>query len=79
MIGIASNAISMSMPWKKSVQHTALNPPRKVYPTIIRAKIIIAVLSFIPGNKVVNTDVPATKAEATYTVNATRKMMAHTI
>ena len=30
MIGIASTATSINRPWKKSVQHTALKPPRNV-------------------------------------------------
>ena len=29
-IGAISSAPSISMPWKKSVQHTAEKPPRKV-------------------------------------------------
>ena len=29
-MGAMSSAASISRPWKKSVQHTALKPPRKV-------------------------------------------------
>ena len=39
---------------------------------------IIAAFSLIPGKSIVNTDVPATNADATYTVNAMRNIIAHT-
>ena len=79
MIGIASSARSIRMPWKKSVQQTALNPPRNVYPTMMSAKRSIAVLPGMFGKSMVNTEVPATNADATYTVNAIRKMIAQMI
>ena len=77
MIGTASRATSIRMPWKKSVQQTALNPPRNVYPIISSANRIIANLSLTPGKRVENTDAPATNADATYTVKATRNIIAH--
>ena len=64
-IGTISRAAIIRSPWKKSVQQTALNPPRKVYTTTIAAKIIIAVLLGSSGTSVVNTSEPATKADAT--------------
>jgi len=75
-IGIASSAISIRIPWKKSVQQTALNPPRKVYPMMISAQSIIPTLSETPGKIILNTDAPATNAEATYTVKQTKKIIA---
>ena len=63
----------------KSVQHTALNPPRKVHTSIARAKTSMAVLVLRDGKTVVNTEAPATKPEATYTVKQAKKITAHII
>ena len=47
-IGAISIAPRMSIPWKKSVQQTAENPPRKVYPMITSAAMYIAVCAGTP-------------------------------
>ena len=78
-IGTASSANSIRNPWKKSVQQTALKPPRNVYTSIISANIVIAARSDNPGNTVVNTDVPATKLDATYIVKHTKNITAQII
>ena len=78
-IGTASTAASIRSPCMKSVQQTALNPPRKVQASIASAKTIMAVLVLRLGNTVVNTDAPATNPEATYTVKQTKNITAQII
>ena len=48
-IGAAKSEPSISSPWKKSVQHTALKPPRNVYPTIMTAAAYIAICAGTPS------------------------------
>ena len=43
----------------------AVKPPKKVYATMMSRNTNMAILGETSGNRVVNTDVPATKAEAT--------------
>ena len=64
-MGTSIKASIISMPWKKSVQHTAVKPPKKVYATMISRNTNMASLGDTSGNRVVNTEVPATSAEAT--------------
>ena len=47
-IGVSMSAASMSMPWKKSVQHTALKPPRNTYTRMMAVAMIMAVLALMP-------------------------------
>ena len=70
------SAPNISSPWKKSVQQTALNPPKNVISSIASAKISIAVCELRDGKMAVNTDAPATYADATYIVKHTKKMIA---
>ena len=47
-IGAAKSEPSISSPWKKSVQHTALKPPRNTYTRMMAVAIIMAVLALMP-------------------------------
>ena len=77
-MGATSSAASISRPWKKSVQHTALKPPRKVYAMMMNAARYIAVVSFMPMT-VLNSVPQALMLDAAYIVYATRKMIAQMI
>ena len=75
-IGTVISAANISIPWKKSVQQTALNPPKNVISNIASAKMIMAACELSDGKIAVNTDAPATYADATYIVKHTKKMIA---
>ena len=62
-IGTKSTAKNINIPWKKSVQHTAINPPRKVYTTTTITPITKAVKYGKPKT-ILKSFAPETKADA---------------
>ena len=65
-MGASIRAASISMPWKKSVQQTALKPPRKTYSRMMMVATIMAVLFSTPRT-VLNRVPQAEMLEAEYT------------
>ena len=76
MIGAIMRAASIRSPWKKSVQHTALKPPRNVYTMMMTAAPIIAVFLSIPIT-VLNRVPQADILDAAYIQYATTNITAH--